>query len=131
VAFFFVGIEKATIIWEDYFGAGAGNSSFFYIPIGLDGGTGPNRGRFGLLGRHTFRGPGFHNSDFAIMKSVPLGRLDNPSGPNLQFRTEFFNLFNLVNFGLPANIVCGTGFGVISRTAGPSRQIQFSLKFVY
>ncbi|HVN78763.1 MAG TPA: hypothetical protein VMW38_07180, partial [Terriglobia bacterium] len=116
---------------EDYFGKGADNPSFFYIPIGIDGGTGPNSGRFGTLGRNTFRGPGFYNFDISILKSIPLGRLDNPSGPNLQFRAEFFNLFNLVNFGLPANIVHGSGFGLISRTAGPSRQIQFSLKFVY
>jgi hypothetical protein len=49
----------------------------------------------------------------------------------LQFRAEFFNIFNLVNFGLPANIVSGPGFGQISRTAGTSRQIQFSLKILY
>jgi len=49
----------------------------------------------------------------------------------LQFRAELFNIFNEVNFGLPSNIVLGSGFGVISRTAGPSRQIQFSLKLNY
>ena len=49
----------------------------------------------------------------------------------LQFRTELFNVFNLVNFGLPANIVLGPGFGLINRTAGTSRQIQFSLKLLY
>jgi hypothetical protein len=49
----------------------------------------------------------------------------------LQFRAECFNVFNLVNFGLPANIVLGPGFGLISRTAGTSRQIQFSLKLLY
>jgi hypothetical protein len=42
-----------------------------------------------------------------------------------------FNAFNLVNLGLPANIVLGPGFGVINRTAGPSRQIQLSLKILY
>jgi hypothetical protein len=49
----------------------------------------------------------------------------------LQFRAEFFNIFNLVNFGLPANIVVSPGFGQINRTAGTSRQIQFSLKILY
>jgi len=49
----------------------------------------------------------------------------------MQFRAEFFNVFNLVNFGLPANIILGPGFGFISRTAGPSRQIQLSLKLLY
>ena len=33
--------------------------------------------------------------------------------------------------GLPANILTGSGFGQISRTAGTSRQIQFSLKMIY
>jgi len=50
---------------------------------------------------------------------------------NLQFRAEFFNIFNQVNFGLPSNIVRGSGFGIISKTAGPSRQVQFSLKLTY
>ena len=39
--------------------------------------------------------------------------------------------FNIVNFGLPSNILEGSGFGIISRTAGTSRQIQFSLKVIY
>jgi hypothetical protein len=50
---------------------------------------------------------------------------------DLQFRGEFFNLFNIVNMGLPANIIEGTGFGMISKTAGTSRQVQFSLKLIY
>ena len=39
---------------DDYFGRGANNASFFSIPIGIAGGTGPNSGRFGTLGRNTF-----------------------------------------------------------------------------
>ena len=50
---------------------------------------------------------------------------------DLQFRAEFFNLFNIVNMGLPANNLVGAGFGEISRTAGTSRQVQFSLKLIY
>jgi hypothetical protein len=46
-------------------------------------------------------------------------------------RAWLFNLFNIVNMGLPANIIEGTGFGMISKTAGTSRQIQFSLKLIY
>jgi hypothetical protein len=49
----------------------------------------------------------------------------------VEFRAEFFNVFNIVDFGLPSNTVRGTGFGTISHTAGPSRQIQFSLKLIY
>lgn len=36
-----------------------------------------------------------------------------------------------MNFGVPSNIVLGPGFGEINRTAGTSRQIQFSLKLSY
>jgi hypothetical protein len=60
---------------------------------------------------------------------------------DLQFRSEFFNLFNIVTMGLPSNtlqvnhttgaILQNTGFGEIGKTAGNSRQIQFSLKVIY
>jgi hypothetical protein len=116
---------------EDYFGMGAANSSFFQIPINVPGGTGPNQGRFGTLGRSTFRGPGFRDFDMALIKNTSFGHRGNGELAILQFRAEFFNIFNEVNFGLPSNIVLGSGFGVISKTAGPSRQIQFSLKLNY
>lgn len=116
---------------EDYFGGGADNASFFSIPIGIAGGTGPNQGRFGTLGRNTFRGPAFRNFDVALIKDTSFGRRGNGEAVTLQFRAEFFNVFNLVNFGLPTNIVRGSGFGLISRTAGSSRQVQFSLKLIY
>jgi TonB dependent receptor len=118
-------------IREDYFGRGAQNSSFFFIPINVPGGTGPNRGRFGTLGRDTFRGPGFHNLDMALIKDTPFGSRGKRELGVLEFRAEFFNIFNIVNFGLPSNTVLGSGFGIISHTAGTSRQIQFSLKLIY
>jgi hypothetical protein len=116
---------------EDYFGRGAENSSYFYIPIGVMGGTGPNHGRFGTLGRNTFRGPAFHNMDIALVKDTNFGHRGNGDFGAIEFRAEFFNVFNIVNFGLPSNIVRGSGFGIISKTAGNSRQIQFSLKLIY
>jgi hypothetical protein len=116
---------------QDYFGRGESNSSFFNIPINVPGGTGPNQGRFGTLGRNTFRGPGFHNYDLALIKDTPFGRRGSGELGIIQFRAEFFNVFNVVNFGLPSNILRGSGFGIISKTAGPSRQIQFSLRLMY
>ena len=117
---------------EDYFGRGEENTSFFSIPIQIAGGTGPNSGRFGTLGRNTFRGPAYYDFDFSLIKDTGIGR--RASGgelADLQFRAEFFNLFNIVNMGLPANTLNGSGFGEISKTAGTSRQIQFSLKILY
>jgi hypothetical protein len=116
---------------DDYFGRAANNASFFNIPINVPGGTGPNLGRFGRLGRDTFRGPEYHDFDFALIKDTAFGHRGNGELGTLEFRAEFFNLFNVVNFGLPSNIVRGSGFGIISKTAGTSRQIQFSLKVIY
>jgi hypothetical protein len=118
-------------IREDYFGLGAANSSFFSIPANIPGGTGPNQGRFGTLGRDSFRGPGFHDFDFSLIKDTSFGHRGKNELGILQFRAEFFNLFNIVNFGLPDNVVRGSGFGIINKTAGSSRQIQFSLKIIY
>jgi hypothetical protein len=118
---------------QDYFGKDTDNAgAFFFIPIHLAGGTGPNQGRFGNIGRNTFRGPAFYNFDFALIKDTPFGiRKSGAEVMDLQFRSEFFNLFNIVTMGLPANILTGSGFGEISKTAGNSRQIQFSLKLIY
>ena len=116
---------------DDYFGLGANNASFFNIPVNVPGGTGPNHGRFGRLGRDTFRGPAYHDFDFALIKDTAFGHRGNGELGTLEFRAEFFNLFNVVNFGLPSNIVRGSGFGIISKAAGTSRQIQFSLKVIY
>ncbi len=117
---------------EDYFGRGDANASFFFIPVNVAGGTGPNRGRFGTLGRNTFRGPAFYDFDISAVKDTPVGRRQSGSElVDVQFRAEFFNIFNVANLGLPSNTILGSGFGLINRTAGSSRQIQFSLKVAY
>lgn len=115
----------------DYFGRGPDNASFFSIPINEPGGTGPNQGYFGTLGRNTFRGPGYTNFDIAVIKDTPFGTRGGAELGTLEFRAEFFNIFNFVNFGLPANVIRGSGFGYINKTAGTSRQIQFSLKVLF
>ena len=86
---------------------GGGNGpDYFSIPVFQPGGTGPNQGLFGTLGRNSFRGPAFYNFDFAFIKDTPLGqRGSGAERMGLQFRAEFFNLFNIVNMGLPANIL--------------------------
>jgi hypothetical protein len=117
---------------EDYFGRGSDNASFFSIPISVPGGTGPNHGSFGTLGRNTFRGPAYYDYDFSLVKDTPIGRRRSGAElTNLQFRAEFFNMFNIVNMGLPSNTILGSGFGQINRTNGNSRQIQFSMKLEY
>jgi serine/threonine protein kinase len=43
----------------------------------------------------------------------------------VQFRAEFFNILNIVNFGLPSNTVLGSGFGMISRRRGRRGRFSF------
>ena len=57
---------------------------------------------------------------------------------NLQFRAEFFNIFNHTNFNTPNPVVytAATGgpsptAGVITSTSTSSRQIQFGLKLLW
>jgi hypothetical protein len=136
-------LSTARKVREDYFGHGENNGGdFFSVPVHIADGSGPNQGRLGTLGRNTFRGPAFYNFDFAFIKDTPFGqRKSGAERMDLQFRSEFFNLFNIVTMGMPSNtlqvnqttgeILTGTGFGKISKTAGNSRQVQFSLKLIY
>src|ERR1035438_5639161 len=65
-------LSTARKVREDYFGHGGDNGGdFFSIPVHLADGTGPNQGRFGTLGRNSFRRPAFYNFDFALIKHTP------------------------------------------------------------
>jgi hypothetical protein len=95
---------------------------------------------FGDVGRNTMRGPKTNTWDFALLKNFRL-----TEATQLQFRSEFFNIFNLVNFGPPGGSASG-GFSTLGGesqtqvngpnfmhifTAAASREIQFSLKILW
>ncbi len=82
----------------------------------------PNQA-FGNSGVGILRGPGLETVDFSLAKDFQVTERHS-----FQFRTEFFNAFNHTNFGIPS-ITMGSGFGQITTTATPSRQIQFGLKY--
>jgi outer membrane receptor protein involved in Fe transport len=94
-------------------------------------------GTNGTLGRNTFRGPGYASVDASFFKDfrIPFFTSD---GSTLQFRAEFFNLFNRVNLRSPGNSLgayaAATGrwsnvnFGR-STLAFDGRQIQLALKW--
>jgi Carboxypeptidase regulatory-like domain len=79
----------------------------------------------------TLRGAGIDNWDFALYKGTNFGPGEKLG---LQFRTEFFNTFNRVQFG-PPNTGCCTSnnasFGIVSSQLGNPRLIQFALKFSF
>ena len=72
-----------------------------------------------MLGRNSFRGPAYYDFDFAVIKPAPIvNRSSGLERADLQFRGDFFNVFNVVNMSLPPNTIEGTGFGAIGKTAG-------------
>jgi outer membrane receptor protein involved in Fe transport len=89
---------------------------------------------FGSLGRNVIIGPRFNNTDFSIIKNTNL-----TESVRVQFRAEFFDIFNHANFGQPGRVAQpgSTTFGVITNTrfgtgdSGSSRQIQFALKLLF
>ena len=80
---------------------------------------------YGNVGRNAFRSPGFEQWDFAANKAFLIRE-----GIRLQFRSEFFNLLNHTNFGVPDTKTTDAAFGTI-RSTYPSRQIQFALKLLF
>ena len=86
-------------------------------------------GTFGTVDKGAYFGPSTYYWDMGLSKNVRFS--DDMS---VQFRAEFFNIFNNVNFANPATAVNGAGFGRITSThanQGDPRIMQFGLKFVF
>ena len=81
---------------------------------------------FGNAGRNSVRGLPLNTLDLGLFKSFALPR----EGMKLQFRSEFFNIFNHTNFAGPNTDRASGAFGTI-RSTFPARQIQFALKFMF
>ena len=82
-------------------------------------------GHLGDVSRGSFTGPGLFNWDFSMNKDTKLARLGEAG--NLEFRAEFFNVFNHANFNQPNSSVTGFGAGQIFQ-ARDGRDIQLALK---
>ena len=86
--------------------------------------------QYGDTGHNILRGPGGKNWDMSLFKNFQFNE-----SRYLQFRAEFFNVFNNVQFGNPNAFVCGgtCGEGTITSLAAGStpRQIQFALKLYF
>jgi len=82
---------------------------------------------FGSSSRNILRGRGQKSVDFSIGKSVRVTATNR-----LEFRAEFFNIFNFANFGLPNNnmTVPGTVGRITSTSTGP-RVVQCALKYSF
>lgn len=112
-------------MWANGFGVGygaAGSGEFF---------TTPCLGCVGNLGRNTFVGPGNWVADMSLLKNIKI-----TERVRLQFRSEFFNIFNHTNFVLATfgaganNKVNVSNFGQAGGTLN-ARNIQFGLKLSF
>ena len=82
----------------------------------------------GNLGRNTYFGPGYANTNFNVVKRFPLRMLGEKG--QLDFRTEFFNLFNRVNLGQPVGNLSNSQFGRSTSALG-ARNVQFGLRLAF
>ncbi len=92
-------------------------------------------GKLGTAARAPVSGPRFVNTDFSIIKNFVLPFRE---GTALQFRAEFFNLFNHPEFYMGGaggsgeqDINAPSTFGVINNTVNNARLIQFALKLTF
>src|SRR6266478_2384854 len=84
-------------------------------------------GHLGNASRVPVYGPDFVNTDFSVIKQFTLPW----ENMGLNFRAEFFNLFNHAQFGLPVNDIRAFGFGQVNYTVNNPRLVQFGLKFTF
>ena len=83
-------------------------------------------GRIGDAPRTICCGPGISETDFAVLKNIPL-----TEQRYVEFRAEFFNLFNHTQFYNPDGYSSdGTQFGQVTQAKDP-RLVQFALKLFF
>jgi hypothetical protein len=88
----------------------------------------PALGELGTASRTPVSGPDFINTDASLIKHFMLPR----EGMRLDFRSEFFNIFNHPQYGLPgSDFNSPATFGIVNSTVGTPRVIQFGLKLAF
>lgn len=110
-----------------------GNPDQYYDPTAF---ALPEPGFLGNLGRNTAIAPGTVTFDFSLTKNMAVPIFGEQG--RVQFRAEFFNLFNRANFGLPnrsvfdrTRLLPRPDAGRITRTITTSRQIQFGVRIAF
>lgn len=84
---------------------------------------------FGNSGVGILKGPGQVNFDFSVIKHFPMHLMRDNA--DLEFRSEFFNVFNHPQFADPDNTENDPAFGRITNTVVAPRIVQFALKLKF
>ncbi|HEX4165663.1 MAG TPA: hypothetical protein VHZ55_09315, partial [Bryobacteraceae bacterium] len=102
--------------------AGPNGPNTYFFP---DAFANETYGSFGTANRRFFHGPGILNTDFALEKDT---RITETTA--VQFRAEFFNIFNHAQFNNPSGNFSSSTFGIVTSARDP-RIGQLSLKFLF
>ena len=119
---------------DGVFGPNRSAAQAVFTPNGIpgdcdnDGDIGPCIG-IGTLGRGSMVGPGLNNVDFSLFKNFRVPWVGQEDAA-VQFRAEFFNLFNRVNLEQLNENFGSSTFGKVT-SAWDAREIQFALKFIF
>jgi hypothetical protein len=122
-----IGQDRAQYVVGNIFGSGACGSSApcvdYLNPAAF---TLPAVSTYGNVGKGSVRGPNQIVYDGGLFKDLPV----RGERVRLQFRAEFFNLFNRVNLNNPVTSVSSAGFGSVKSSADP-RIGQLALKLLF
>ena len=77
---------------------------------------------YGGFGRNALRSASVYDGDFSLFKNFPVGERFVAS-----FRAEFFNAFNVQNYGPPNALIGAAGAGQVTSNVLPPREMQFAL----
>ena len=108
--------------------ATTGNSSCAFPVVGVVNGVGGATG-FGNTGRDIIVGPGQFNWDVSVIKNLRVGGIREAG--SMQFRAEFFNIFNHPQFSNPSTVVNDATFGQITTTTVAPRIIQLVARYSF
>jgi Carboxypeptidase regulatory-like domain/TonB dependent receptor len=103
------------------------NGTYWSVPTTTSAQLGTVQTGPGNLGRNTYTGPAWWNTDFSLVKNTDLTRETG----RLQLRADFFNIFNHATFATPNSALGNPTFGLSTTTASSERQIQFGARLMF
>jgi hypothetical protein len=112
----------APVVIQNARNSGPTGPNTYFLPTSFTSGP---LGTFGDSNRSFFSGPGIVNTDFALMKRIPI-----TESISFMIRGEFFNIFNHTQFNNPVGNFSSSQFGEVTSARAP-RIGQISAKFLW